>query len=325
MPKKSRGDEYDSPWKEAIEEYFQECLAFFFPEIEADIDWSKGYEFLDKELEKVVRRAAVTVQHVDKLVRVYHTSGEETWVMLHIDVQSQHETNFTKRMYQYNYRLFDRYDRPIVTLVIFGDESHKWQPQEYQRELWGCKVKFEFPTIKLIDYNVSELEQIDNPFAIVVLAHLHTKATKRKPDERYEFKWGLTRMLYERGYSKQKILSLYRYIDWLLALPEGLEQKLDRTIIEYEEAQKMAHVTSMERYFIQQGAEKELLRGTKQYVIEALRLRFGKLPKLLVSSIRLVNDLTTLKKLFEKAVMAETLTMFEQFLTDLISNESKID
>ncbi len=39
-----------SAWKEAIEAYFPECLQFFFPEIAQDIDFDKGYDFLDKEL-----------------------------------------------------------------------------------------------------------------------------------------------------------------------------------------------------------------------------------------------------------------------------------
>jgi len=50
---------------------------------------------------------------------------------------------------------------------------------------------------------------------MVVLAHLHTKATKNKPQEQYQAKWRLTRMLYERGYAREEILILYRYIDWL--------------------------------------------------------------------------------------------------------------
>jgi len=47
--KKVSDDQYDSPWKEAIEEYFRECMAFFFPDIHDDINWLKGYQFLDKE------------------------------------------------------------------------------------------------------------------------------------------------------------------------------------------------------------------------------------------------------------------------------------
>ena len=29
----------DSPWKEMLEQYFQEFMTFFFPAIAEDIDW----------------------------------------------------------------------------------------------------------------------------------------------------------------------------------------------------------------------------------------------------------------------------------------------
>ena len=132
---------------------------------------------MDKELEKVIRQAAVTEQYVDKLVKVHRKSGDETWVLLHIDVQSQHETEFSTRMFEYNYRIYDRYKKPVVTLVIYGDESRSWRPKAYWRELWGFELKMKFPSVKLLDYNLDELVQSPNPFAVVVLAHRHTKAT----------------------------------------------------------------------------------------------------------------------------------------------------
>jgi len=90
-------DQFDSPWKEALEEYFEEGMAFFFPKIHADIDWSQGHEFLDKELEKVVRQASVTQQSVDKLVQVYQKSeADPTWVLVHLDVQSQHDRTYAE-------------------------------------------------------------------------------------------------------------------------------------------------------------------------------------------------------------------------------------
>jgi hypothetical protein len=32
----------DSPWKEALDRYFERCMAFFFPQAHAEIDWSRG-------------------------------------------------------------------------------------------------------------------------------------------------------------------------------------------------------------------------------------------------------------------------------------------
>ena len=34
--------DYDSPWKEMLEGYFSDFMAFFFPEAYADIDWARG-------------------------------------------------------------------------------------------------------------------------------------------------------------------------------------------------------------------------------------------------------------------------------------------
>ncbi len=81
-------DQYDSPWKEIIEEYFQDFMTFFFPKAAQEIDWSKGYEFLDKEFQKVVREASSKQGRVDKLVKVWRKTGEQAWVYIHIDVQS---------------------------------------------------------------------------------------------------------------------------------------------------------------------------------------------------------------------------------------------
>jgi len=312
---KNPTDQYDSPWKEALEEYFEESMAFFFPTIHAEIDWSKKYEFLDKELEKVVRQAVVTEQYVDKLVQVYRLSGQPTWVLIHIDVQSQYESLFAKRMFQYHYRLFDRYDRPVVTLVIYGDEGSEWQPQKYEQSLWECEMTFKFPSVKLLHYNISELEQSSNPFALVVLAHLHTKATKNQPQQRFDLKWRLTRMLYERGYQRAQILSLFRYIDWLMALPPELEQKLDQQVTEYEEAQKMSYMTSIERIGYQRGIEAGFqegeLQNAREAVLEILQLRFGELSLLLIKRLKSLHNLPLLKQFLKRTITIPSVADFE--------------
>lgn len=51
--------EYDSPWKEILQLYFQDFLLFFFPQIHAEVDWTKEPVFLDKELQQVKRACRV--------------------------------------------------------------------------------------------------------------------------------------------------------------------------------------------------------------------------------------------------------------------------
>ena len=70
-------DDYDSPWKEILQVYFREFLAFFFPQVEVDINWDRSYEFLDNELQQVVRDAELGRRYADKLVKV--CMGQGAW------------------------------------------------------------------------------------------------------------------------------------------------------------------------------------------------------------------------------------------------------
>jgi hypothetical protein len=41
--------DYDSPWKDILETYFQSALELCFPQIARQINWSKGVQLLSKE------------------------------------------------------------------------------------------------------------------------------------------------------------------------------------------------------------------------------------------------------------------------------------
>ncbi|MGH9802341.1 MAG: cytosolic protein, partial [Blastocatellia bacterium] len=94
--------DYDSPWKEMLERFFEPCIAFFFPKAHAQIDWSRGVEFLEKELQKIMADAAIGRRLADKLAKVYLLNGEELWVLVHLEVQGQQQKKFEQRMYVYN-------------------------------------------------------------------------------------------------------------------------------------------------------------------------------------------------------------------------------
>ena len=46
--------DFDSPWKDALDVFFEAFLQLFFPEARADIDRGRSYESLDKELVEFV-------------------------------------------------------------------------------------------------------------------------------------------------------------------------------------------------------------------------------------------------------------------------------
>jgi len=271
--------DYDNPWKSIIELYFRDFISFFFPWIEPEIDWSKEIKFLDKELQKVARDAEILKRYADKLIEVHRLDGETSLVLCHIEVQSQYETDFSSRMYSYNYRLRDRYNCSVASLAILGDETENWRPTGFQDALWRCSVNFEFPIVKLLDYESqwNKLAESRNPFAVMVMAHLKTKETHNNSPERKDWKFRLTTMLYDRGYELQDILELYNFLDWLMQLPKALEQQFQVELAQFEEARQMKYVTAIERMAEERAEERFKLaeeRAEERFRLAEERFRF---------------------------------------------------
>ncbi|MCL0086614.1 hypothetical protein M1N65_00885 [Thermodesulfovibrionales bacterium] len=118
--------DYDSPWKDILETYFRQFLAFFFPIIEKDLDWEKGYEFLDKEFQSIAKEVEIGRRYLDKLIRVWRKDDLETWLLIHIEVQGASEIAFPERMYVYNYIDW------VMSL-----------PQRLSRRFWDNLISFE--------------------------------------------------------------------------------------------------------------------------------------------------------------------------------------
>ncbi len=273
-------DAYDSPWKDMIERYFPDFMAFFFPQAHREIDWTRGYQSCDTELRKIVRDAELGKRLADKLMRVYRLDGSEQYVFTHIEVQGDPDPDFDERMYVYNYRIYDAKRCPVVSLAILGDDRPGWRPDRFGYELWGCRVSLTFPVVKLTDYSDrwEELEASNNVFATVVMAHLKTKATRQDPDGRLEWKTRLVRRLYAGCYERQDAEDLLLFIDWLLWLPPELETRLDQEIERLEAETKMQYVTSWERRGIEKGMKKGILRGEISVLRRQLKRRFHRIP-----------------------------------------------
>jgi hypothetical protein len=248
-------DAYDAPWKQALDLYIEAFLAFFFPAVHAAVDWSHPVEFLDQELPKIVRRAEQGPGHVDKLVKVRLKDGRSHWLFIHIEVQSQYDAAFLQRMWIYYYRLYDRYGEAIVSLAVLGDEHPTWRPHALHWERLGLAVQFTFPMVKLHDYRAQweALEASHNPFATVVMAHLKTQETRQQVEERQRWKLVLARRLYQQHYTRQDVLNLLHFLDWMMHLPEDLDKAFWEEIKTFEEEQEMQHVTLLEREALEEG------------------------------------------------------------------------
>ncbi len=281
-------DDFDSPWKEAIERYFADFLHFYFPVAHAQIDWSQPHEFLDQELRAVVQDAELGKRFVDKLVHVVRQGGKPEWIYLHIEVQGDAQQTFAERMFVYHYRLYDRYRHPIVSLAVLADDRPYWRPDNFQYESCGCQLRLQFPVAKLLDWVGSEARLADNgnPFAIVTLAHLLTRDTCDNALERYAAKWRIAKILYRRDWGRQQVINLFKVIDWMMHLPAELTRQFRQDLETLEKESRMPYVTSIEQLAAEEGFNKGMQQGMQQGRIEARRqllkrvmsLRFGDVP-----------------------------------------------
>ena len=273
----SQRADYDSPWKNILNRFLAAFMEFCLPHAAADIDWSRGYEFLDKELQAIQRHQRIGNRRTDFLFKVWLKNGTEVWLLLHIEVQAYKDEHLEERMYIYNYRIFDRYNKPILSIAILADDNPNWRPSLYERSSRYNRLQFEFATIKLLDYaKQPALTEHANPFAIVIWAHIESLRTRKKPLQRLQSKLAITRALYKHGFKKEYIIDLLCFIDWVLELPPPLELEYSQDLQLLEETQRVDYITSFERIGhqkgLQKGLEEGLEKGLEQGLLEGERL-----------------------------------------------------
>jgi hypothetical protein len=113
--------------------------------------------------------------------------------------------------------------------------------------------------------------------------------TRPDPEQRKVWKFTLIRGLYERGLDRQDILNLYRFIDWLMQLPKGLENTLWNELKTFEEERKVTYVTTGERIGFEQGIQQGLQQGELTIVLRQLTRRIGGIAPNLEVQIRMLS------------------------------------
>ena len=119
------------------------------------------------------------------------------------------------------------------------------------------------------------------------MAYLKTQDTRDDPPARRHWKSRLVRLLYERKYSREEVVTLFQLIDWMMHLPEEQAIIFEADLESLEAEQDMPYLTSIERRALERGRNEGLERGRsegrEQGRLQQLRLllehRFGPLPE----------------------------------------------
>lgn len=142
------------------------------------------------------------------------------------------------------------------------------------------------------------------------MAHLKTMATRQDEQQRYQWKLAVVKSLYRRGYERKDILELFRLIDWMMTLPEDLQQGFQTEILAYEEAEKMPFVAPFERIAedrglkkgLEQGLQDGILQRGREAVVDILETRFSEVPSSVVESLNQLQEPALLQELLKRSI-----------------------
>lgn len=267
----STPEDHDSPWKGALEVFFKPFMDFLYPQIAELIDWQQPVEFLDKELQKITRKSKNSRRYADKLVKVHFLNGSEKWILIHIEVQGAPEVDFAERMFIYYYRIRDRYQKPVISLALLTDTQPSFRPKHYSDTIAGCSIRFEFETVKLLDWQdkTDQLLQHDNPFGLLIAAQLTAKLIKDGKN-RVDNLIGYYRLAAQKKLPREQVVQLVVFLEWIVALPEDLTPYYNEQLEHLEEDSKMTYISIIERQGIQKGLEQGIEKGIEKGVEQGI-------------------------------------------------------
>lgn len=310
-PPAASSDDHDSPWKEALELYFSEAMALLAPDLHAIIDWLVPVEFLDKELQAVLRASAPAQgrRHADKLVRVRLLGGtDDALLLVHVEAQGRLSSPqalqvFGWRMLEYSVLFRQRERRRGKTLLppqVYSLGILINQPPRsgdmpptgtltYRNDFLTQETRFTFPIVELESWRSrwGELDALapTNPFAVVIMAQLQAtghpdKATRLAP------LLDLTRRLYGYGYTRDRIGALLRLVESMVRLPTTLELDYLLAARQLEQEHEMSYVTIAERHGMAKGRTEGRTEGEANLLLRLIQRRFGPVDEATTQRIR---------------------------------------
>jgi hypothetical protein len=166
--------------------------------------------------------------------------------------------------------------------------------------------------IKLTDWadRPEELLRGGNPFGIAAAAHLAALAAGRQPETRFARRKALYRDMRRMGVSQDKASALMAFMDWVLELPDELDERFWTEVQEEEGVSAMQYVTRFEERAMERGRQEGVVLGKQEGLLQAielgLELRFGAPALSQMEAIRTITSVDVLQRIKDAIKVARS-------------------
>ncbi|MBE9598445.1 hypothetical protein [Pedobacter sp. MC2016-24] len=226
----------DELLKGALEANFPDFLRFVYPDADQVVDFSKGIQFMDKELFAIIpnRERKRDGRRADLLAKLHLKNGTEKWVLLNVEIEGGNDVDFEKRVYEYNYRIRDKYKVSVATIAVFTGGKSQRKPRIYRDELLGTVLSFSYLTYHIFDHDQEVLLKMDNPFALIALACQKSILEGKIPEKQLgEERLIIAKALLSHNYDHDRIISFLIFIkNFIYINNEDINCKFDQLISE---------------------------------------------------------------------------------------------
>jgi predicted transposase YdaD len=255
----------DLLWKGVLEDFFPDFLRYFIKNADESFDFDRGVQFLDKELSRLFPEGKHKNRRADKLAKIFLKDGTEAWVLAHVEIQGYVDEEFSFRMFQYYYRIKEKYKMPVIGFAVLTDDSPNFRPMAYIDDFFGSKVVYEYHVLKLLDYRPEDFQKTNNLFSLALeVAWYGLKVNKPKEDNSlYQLKMNLFRRIQKRGYTPTDFRQMLKFIKNYVSFGNSellikFEEEINKPI------KSMGIIETVETYYQEYGRKEGKKEGKKE-------------------------------------------------------------
>jgi hypothetical protein len=271
----------DTLWKSLIEDIFPDLLVFAFPKWSKQVDLEKKPEFLDTELSAIRPGSGTQDRIADKLIKIWTTSGQEIWCLLHLEIQGYDDPQFAERMHEYFYRIRDKFHVPVTALVIYTNSNPAHQPKAYHYNFVGTELIYRFNTFHLAEQTPESLRASRNAFGFaleIALTDLNVGGGKFRDQELYRRKKEIFRAYMESGLEKQKLRKLFDFMKAYTPFRNSdLELTFEQDLRSFSNTEEAMGITEtilheVEKKGMEKGMEKGIEKGMEKGLVQGFKI-----------------------------------------------------